>query len=71
MNRNVSDKELQPKKMQNVKYLLVGDDSWRAVKVISRAGKRTGKYKDWFNVEYPGGGGGGGGDRLPKLENRT
>ena len=55
MNRNVSDKELQPKKMQNVKYLPVGDDSWRAVKVIPRAGKRTGKYKDWFNVEYPGG----------------
>ena len=39
MNRNISDKELQPKKMQNVKYLPVGDESWRAVKVISRAGK--------------------------------
>lgn len=40
-----------PKVGMKVKYLPVGESVWREAVILSRAGKLTGKYKDWFNIQ--------------------
>ena len=40
-----------PKVGMKVKYLPVGESVWRDAVILGRAGKVTGKYKDWFNIQ--------------------
>lgn len=40
-----------PRVGMKVNYLPAGDKIWREATVISRAGKSTGKYKNWFNLK--------------------
>ena len=44
-----------PRIGQNVKYLLKDSTDWIFGKIHSRAGKATGQYKDWRNVEHKDG----------------
>ena len=41
----------RPKVNQRISYLLSGSDSWKKGIIKSKAGKKTGKYKNWLNVE--------------------
>ena len=41
----------RPKVNQRISYLLSGSDSWKKGIIKSKAGKNTGKYKNWLNVE--------------------
>ena len=34
-----------------IQYMMGNSDEWVTAKVIGRAGKATGKYKDWYNVQ--------------------
>ena len=48
---NPSQKEFSiPKLKQKVRYLPMNKSNWKAVEVVSRAGKAKGKYKHWLNV---------------------
>ena len=37
-----------------IQYRVRNDDEWVYARVIGRAGKVTGKYKDWYNVQDDG-----------------
>ena len=39
-----------PKKGSTIEFIPKGDDNWKTVHIINRAGKSTGKYKYFFNV---------------------
>lgn len=43
-------KEL-PKVGMTVRYLPVGESVWKECVILSRAGKVTGKYKNWLNIQ--------------------
>ena len=43
-----------PKVGQKVKYLAADSDDWKTTTVLSRAGKATGKYKTWLNIQDEG-----------------
>ena len=40
-----------PKTGQKVNYLPVGETQWRVATILGRAGKATGQYKYWLNVQ--------------------
>ena len=42
----------KPKLNQTVTYLPAGESEWRVARVISRAGKKDGKYSDWLNIQF-------------------
>ena len=44
-----------PKVGLKIKYLPVGSNQWKEATVVSRAGKATGQYRNWFNVKDQGG----------------
>lgn len=39
---------------QRVKYLPVDSDEWKVATILSRAGKATGMYKNWLNIQDVG-----------------
>ena len=43
--------EIIPKPKETVEFRS-SDDRWFKAKVLSRAGKATGKYKSWLNIQY-------------------
>ena len=40
-----------PKKHDKVEYKMLPDDKWVSATILSRAGKASGKYANWFNVK--------------------
>ena len=40
----------KPKLHERVKYLPVGEAEWKRVLILSKAGKKGGKYEHWLNV---------------------
>ena len=40
-----------PKMKSTVKFKSAGDGNWKVVKILSRAGKVSGKYKSFLNIE--------------------
>ena len=44
-----------PKIGDKVKFQTVHDDEWRSAKIHSRAGKSTGKYSGWRNIQFQDG----------------
>ena len=43
-----------PKVGQRVRYIPVDSDDWRVTTVLSRAGKATGIYSNWLNIQDDG-----------------
>ena len=46
----VSDNIVIPKVGMRVKYLPCDSEEWKTAKVVSRAGKATGMYRNWLNI---------------------
>jgi hypothetical protein len=42
---------VQVRSGDNIMYLPHDESEWRKATVMSRAGKATGKYKNWFNIK--------------------
>lgn len=43
-----------PKVGQKVKYLPVDSNDWKAATILSHAGKATGMYSNWLNIQDDG-----------------
>mgnify|MGYP001795813812 CR=1 FL=1 len=46
----IFDNKVLPKKRQFIEYKLENENEWQKCQIISRAGKVTGKYKDFYNI---------------------
>ena len=47
----MNDRKMRPKIHQFAEYQLKDSDEWKQVQVISRVGKKDGKYDSWYNVK--------------------
>lgn len=45
-----------PQEGSEIRFRMAGDAEWRQVTVLGRAGKASGKYRDWYNVADSSGG---------------
>ena len=51
MQTSLNSKLVLPRVNQKVKYLPSGGDSWKEAIILSRAGKATGKYRNFLNIK--------------------
>ena len=51
MQTSLNSKLVLPRVNQKVKYLPSGGDAWEEAIILSRAGKATGKYRNFLNIK--------------------